>query len=820
MLFRSLLPVGNFEKERGIILEELEKDREGESYLLGRILEAETYPHSTFGLPVLGTEESIRRLPRGEVYAYYKKHYVPENMCAILLGGFDPDEARTALEQTLGAEPPAGLWLDPVPAPPAITSDRVMRHGLGVSRSRVRVIWNGPKPADPHFVAAQAAASLLLGGDSSPLGVALQSAFPGEVLSVSGRLEAGSGFGRLIIDLAVAAGTPLDDVLASVLTHVRKLDAPDDAHIEAWKIARRAEQIFARQRSYMFAPLYSETVALRGLWGLEARLGQVSAMNPDDVRAASRSLAVGPHWAILIEATDAPEGGAPAGMPGMGMPPGMGAHMPSGMPPAGKAPTPATDPGTKPADASQRAELKHDDLDPYPVAIETLTSGARLLHMGAPPDGSLSIYVLIEGRNYLEPEGREGITELLHRLMTTGAGNLDEAAFQLALERVGGDVQTADMGFIPFDDYYTASDFSFVRFQALDEYAGDAFELLGLMLREPRFDAALIERERNQLVVRVGRDAEKGKGIATSELRGLLFDAAHPEARVPYGMPHSVAAITAEDLRAYHKRLLDPHRIWIGVVSGHSVAEITGWAERLLPKASPSPTLQMSPERYELWQQRDRLGEIAAERWAQALAGVGGASSVPGAGEVRVVQGSGRRGRVLEALLLPAQIPGLDPEAGAANAYHVATGVLSSRLAFDLREQKGMAYGIGASLTPIGEHLLYVAGAGTRRENLEAMSRGMVAIRRQFAPSPSSDGADPQADEIARIASKQYGRTLRRQEIRLNQAMFCVWAARDGDDPLRWWHAAEARRNLPPEQVRAALRAIAKRDDSVVIVVQ
>ena len=48
---------------------------------------------------------------------------------------------------------------------------------------------------------------------------------------------------------------------------------------------------------------------------------------------------------------------------------------------------------------------------------------------------------------------------------------------------MGAELKTADDPGIPYDDFYSTTEASFVRFQTLDRYANDAFTLLAEMLR-------------------------------------------------------------------------------------------------------------------------------------------------------------------------------------------------------------------------------------------------------------------------------------------------------------------------------------------------
>ncbi len=81
-------------------------------------------------------------------------------------------------------------------------------------------------------------------------------------------------------------------------------------------------------------------------------------------------------------------------------------------------------------------------------------------------------------------------------------------------------------------------------------------------------------------------------------------------------------------------------------------------------------------------------------------------------------------------------------------------------------------------------------------------------------------GGTARAAETRRTASKIYGRTLRRQEVRLNQAMFSVWSARDGKDPRAWWTQADRLRQVPEDGVAAAIDALANMTQSLVVIVE
>jgi secreted Zn-dependent insulinase-like peptidase len=106
MLFHSILPVEKFEKEKGIVLEEIARSLENETSQLERNIKSILYPGHAFSLPTLGTYATIESMNRDEVYAYYKENYVPNNMIMSVVGNFQTDSMLVLIKNIYGKEKP------------------------------------------------------------------------------------------------------------------------------------------------------------------------------------------------------------------------------------------------------------------------------------------------------------------------------------------------------------------------------------------------------------------------------------------------------------------------------------------------------------------------------------------------------------------------------------------------------------------------------------------------------------------------------------------------------------------------------------------
>jgi zinc protease len=109
MLFHSIIPVEKFDKEKGIVLEEIARSLENPVSQMERNEQSILYPGHALSLPTLGTYATIESMTRDEVYQYYKNMYVPNNMLMSVIGNFRSDSMRVLINEIYGKESPKPL---------------------------------------------------------------------------------------------------------------------------------------------------------------------------------------------------------------------------------------------------------------------------------------------------------------------------------------------------------------------------------------------------------------------------------------------------------------------------------------------------------------------------------------------------------------------------------------------------------------------------------------------------------------------------------------------------------------------------------------
>jgi predicted Zn-dependent peptidase len=110
MLFNSILPAEKFEKEKGIVLEEIAQSLSKPATQMEYNLAAELYKGHSLSLPTLGTYATIEHMTREAVNHYYTSTYRPNNMILSAIGNFDSATMLEDINRIYGAAAPGSIF--------------------------------------------------------------------------------------------------------------------------------------------------------------------------------------------------------------------------------------------------------------------------------------------------------------------------------------------------------------------------------------------------------------------------------------------------------------------------------------------------------------------------------------------------------------------------------------------------------------------------------------------------------------------------------------------------------------------------------------
>ncbi len=301
------------------------------------------------------------------------------------------------------------------------------------------------------------------------------------------------------------------------------------------------------------------------------------------------------------------------------------------------------------------------------------------------------------GGSALDPDGKEGLAEMVSALLDEGAGALDSAAFQSRLE---------DMAItLRFD-----ADLDTLRGQleTLSQNRDTAFALLRDALTRPRFDAEPVARIRSQLEARLRGALEDPDTIAMRAFFAMAYPG-HPYARPVDGTPESLAAITAGDLRTFVASRLTRDKLVIGVVGDITAGQLSALLETT-------------------------FAGLPATGKPLAIADVAPATD----GQVKIVP----TGAPQSAIVFGQRgVSRDDPDYYAATVLSQVLGAspFTSRLYAEVREKRGLVYSVYARLTPLDHSSLILGNAGTANERAGQTVETIRAVWRAAADDGISE---------------------------------------------------------------------------------
>jgi zinc protease len=322
----------------------------------------------------------------------------------------------------------------------------------------------------------------------------------------------------------------------------------------------------------------------------------------------------------------------------------------------------------------------------------------------------VSIELRFRGGAALDPRDKRGAVNLMMALLEEGSGDMDARAFAEAQESLA-----ASYGFDTFDDAVSISA------QFLTENRDEAVALLRQALIEPRFDDDAIERVRGQVLSIIRSDATDPNSIAQQRFDQLVFGD-HPYGASRDGTLESVAAISREDLVKAHRRVLTRSNLFVGAAGDISAAELGALLDELLSELPAGEAVKIADAPYAL----DGGQTLVPFDTPQSVAFFG----QPG---------------------IQRDDPDFFP-AFLANEIFGGSG-RQSRLSDEVREKRGLTYGIGTYLVePDGAPMLL---GQTATENAR-MAESLDIIRKEWQRVVDDGFTGDELDEVKTYLTGAY----------------------------------------------------------------
>ncbi len=727
MLFNSTIGEDRLPKERGIVNEEMKMDNDAEGAPAEAFFEETAFAGTPYARPVIGYESIISNIPRDAIVDYYKRFYAPNRMMTLIIGDFEIPEMEKMVEKVFGGfksvEPPP---LPEIKYKP-IEGIQVHEASAPVKSTYVDLSLEAPRFSDSGWFAFNLLADYLGDEEMSPLVKALKGGDNPLATNVSVGLDTREEFSRLNIEII----SPKAGNVGSIITACNNVfsnlgqNLPSEDIINGYKVARRCNDIYYSEKLHYYGFMIAPLLAITGWDFFEKVTDNIDSVTIPDIARVVQEYVTKPAYIATAVTPEGSSNSKPYRSDGPTKNEVLAYYQ--------KAQFPAYDLSLgkdfKMPDVTKAGETPEKQSATY--LKENLDNGLEIIIKANPDSRVFALNVIGKNRSATEPQGLDGITNMVNHLIEKGTTTRPAEKLSAELTAIGANVTLYDNPWIPYDDRYTTPEYSFMKFETIDEFTDRGIDLFSDMILNPAFDSSDVETVRKSIFGQIGRRSGSTYQMARKKFYETLF-AGQAYAKTIDGTYRTLNAITVNDLKDFHNKMYSPENMIITVCTNQDPARIM----KLL---------------------REKFGDVPATGFKPIEAGppveikgVEATNEKMDKEQVYIYLGNG----------LPSV---MSPDA---SAIKVAAAVLSGRLRDELREKQGLAYTVGASAALDKNFGWFVCTMGTAAKNYEKAKEGILAEIERLKSEP------PTKEELTTAVNDIWGSYLSANLSRINQAYY------------------------------------------------
>lgn len=580
----SVFDADELGRELEVIQEEIRRGMDSPVRTLFQRVYALVYTEHPYGLPVIGTPQSVASFTREHVQAFYERWYRPTNMTLVVVG----DLRRSALDDLLDANFPAER--QPFAGRPARarepeqTAPRATISAEDVQSAWLALAFRGPELHHPDTPALDLLTMLLGHGESSLLFERVQRNLQ-LVDGISASIQSGSEPGMIVVSASFQPSEQISParVVDAVLSEVAqmRLAPPPRRDVDRVRDLSESSIHFGNETVGGIARRlgYYQTVA--GNWEYNVEHTEaLRRVTPRDIQRAADT------WLRPESLT-------------------IGLTMPDG-----EIPVPTEqeliDIALSAFGRSDLVDEEADALQPdeHGVVRTMLPGGATLLIQHDSSVETFAIDAIAVGGSLTESDSTAGATAMCADLLSSGTESHSAPELARALEELSASMwSSAGRHTIRLSMTGLASDFD------------ASIELFSEALFDSVFPEDEVERVRRETLNYIRRQNDDLARSAFRLFSQTLWDG-HPLSRPHYGTSESVGAMRREQLLGHYAALIQPERLIVTVVGNVEPSMVLRTLAAAFPSERPAapvltsisapPSLPTLPQQVETLRERQQ----------------------------------------------------------------------------------------------------------------------------------------------------------------------------------------------------------------------
>ena len=532
-------------QEKSAIEQEVARDLSNPTYNFLTRLNLDMFAGTVYAHDALGTKESFDATTGEMLKQFYQRWYAPNNAILVIAGDVQPEQVLSKVKDLYGGIPRKELPPRPqVKLPPVKSESFTLESNLPYLL--VFIAYRMPGTDSQDFAAARILADVL----ASERGKLHEMVVQGKALQTDFGLaetyrKASVAFSVAVLAAGVDAAPAVVE-MRKILSDYATNGLPKDL-VEAAKRRVIARAQFRRNSIPGLAEAWSDALAGRGLYSPDEDVDMTKLVELEDVDSIAKQYLTDTNSITAI--LKPVPGGEPVSQKGFGEPEQLTS-----------APTKQV---KLPEWASSRL-LALELPQPAPAPTEmVLPNGLRLIVRQVTITPTITVRGNVRHNGAMEePQGKEGISDVLDELFSYGTKTLDRIAFQKALDDIAADESAG-------------YDFSL---EVLKEDFSRGMQLLADNEMNPALPAEPFNVTQQQLAEFIDGRSKSPGYRAERALAAALLPQNDPGLREE--TPQTVTSLRLEDVKSYYAKTLRPDLTTIVVIGDTTSDEARAVVEK------------------------------------------------------------------------------------------------------------------------------------------------------------------------------------------------------------------------------------------------
>ncbi|MBI2337142.1 MAG: insulinase family protein [Deltaproteobacteria bacterium] len=542
-VLHSVFDPTELDREKIVVVEELQRGKDSPSRLLSEELFNQTYQVHPYRRPIIGYRKTIEQFNQAKVLDFYHRWYVPNNMVVVVAGDFSLEAVKNQINDIFGSLQSQSVHCE-VPIEPTQTNPRSFRVTSKVNSTLLTLAFPAKNLAHPHTPVLDILSHVLGEGEGSRLDHKIRDQL-GLVNSIYSYVYSPKHDGMFVIGAALEQ-SKVPKACPNILSEIYQFTERKITHDELAraKINIKSDAIYELETVEGLARKYGyfENILADMNFG-EKYLQAIDSVTVDQVIEVAREYLRPERLTLgLLQPEETKHPYLPPKLLQFGQ---------------------VNSKKTKPRKAAQdilRCKLKNGIRlvlkENHSVPILTLRSA----HLG----GLRS-----------EDKRCNGISTLTSQLWAKSTQNYSSEELAREIELCAGSFEA-----------YAGKNSCGLKGDFISEKFHEGFKLFFEIFKNPLFDAVETKRERANMVEAIKRSEDDLADKAVRQFLSTLYP------KHPYGLPsmgtiQSAKGLNEQKIKSYYRKIINPKNTAIVVVGDFDIPSTLELLESELESLKP-----------------------------------------------------------------------------------------------------------------------------------------------------------------------------------------------------------------------------------------